>query len=95
MAIVRSTLKAGDVLTPEQRAEIRALNDRPIFYDEDCPELTDEQLAEFMPVNGTWEERAQRMKAAGKVDPELKAETADIGPAAIGSAAHQDHRKGA
>ncbi|GHU24264.1 hypothetical protein FACS1894172_10530 [Spirochaetia bacterium] len=70
--IVRSTRKVGDPLTPEQIAELDALKDRPICFDEDCPELTDEQLAEFMPVNGTWEERAERMKTAGIVDPELR-----------------------
>jgi hypothetical protein len=35
----------------------------PIKYDEDCPELTEEELAEFKPVNfATMEERAQAMK---------------------------------
>ncbi|GHU24266.1 hypothetical protein FACS1894172_10510 [Spirochaetia bacterium] len=72
MAIVRSTRKAGDPLTPEQIARLDALKDRPSVYDPECPPLTDEQLAEFMPVNGTWEERAERMKAAGIVDPELR-----------------------
>jgi hypothetical protein len=62
MAIVRSTLKAGDELTPEQRAQIRAAAKRPPVYDPECPPLTDEQLAEFQPVNGTWEERNQSMK---------------------------------
>jgi hypothetical protein len=91
MAIVRSTRKAGTPLTPEQIAEIDALKDRPIFYDEDCPELTDEQLAEFRPVNGmTMEERYLEMQAAGIVDPELKAEKADRSPAD-----HQGRRKGA
>ena len=34
-----------------------------IKYDEDCPELTEEELAEFKPVNfATMEERAQAMK---------------------------------
>jgi hypothetical protein len=36
---------------------------------DDCPELTDEQLAEFQPVNGmTWEERTRLMREAGSVD---------------------------
>ena len=35
----------------------------PIMYDEDCPKLTEEELAEFKPVNfATMEERAQAMK---------------------------------
>jgi hypothetical protein len=32
-------------------AELNEAAKRPITFDEDCPELTDEQLAEFRPVN--------------------------------------------
>ena len=36
----------------------------PQVYDEDCPELTADQLAEFRPVNfATMEERAAAMRA--------------------------------
>jgi hypothetical protein len=60
-------------------ARIREAAKYPIVFDEDCPELTDEQLAEFRPVHfATWEERdramreAQRAKAdAGLREPEL------------------------
>ena len=34
-------------LTEEQKAELKALKDRPVTPDEDCPELTPEQIAEF------------------------------------------------
>ena len=34
-------------LTEEEKAEIAALKDRPIVYDEDCPPMTDEQLDEL------------------------------------------------
>ncbi|MHC6204114.1 hypothetical protein ACYULU_13095 [Breznakiellaceae bacterium SP9] len=81
MAMIRSTLKAGDVLTPEARARIRAAAKRKPVYDPECPPLTDEQLAEFRPVNGmTMEERCQEMREAGIVDPELSPEEAGIVP---------------
>ena len=48
---VRYTLKRGTPLTPEQIAELDALEDRPIVFDEDCPEMTDEQLRQFKRVN--------------------------------------------
>jgi hypothetical protein len=76
--LVRHTHTAGSGLTPEQLAEIREAEKYPIVFDEDCPELTDEQLAEFMPVNfATWEERNAAMKAA------LEAEHESL-PAAAG-----------
>ena len=45
--IVRYTLKRNQPLTPEQIAELDALKDRPIVYDEDCPELSEEALEDL------------------------------------------------
>jgi hypothetical protein len=71
MAMVRHTHTAGSGLTTEQIAQLDEAAKRPITYDEDCPELTDEQLAEFRPVNGmTMEERARAMREASRVPAE-------------------------
>jgi hypothetical protein len=69
MAIVRHV--GGRELTPEEhearKARIEAAAKRPYTYDPDCPLLTEEQLAEFRPVNfDTMEERAEYMRS-GKV----------------------------
>lgn len=48
----------GQKPTPEQLEEIRALKNRPIVFDEDCPELTDEELKEFRRVNPRRKEKA-------------------------------------
>ena len=49
-------------LTPERIAEIMAF---PITYDEDCPKLTKEQLAEFRPAHpeNFVKEKRQKVKA--------------------------------
>ena len=39
--------KRGTPLTPEQLAEIEEARKHPIVFDEDCPEMTDEQLRQF------------------------------------------------
>ncbi|MBR4544547.1 MAG: hypothetical protein IKO14_00995 [Oscillibacter sp.] len=49
--IVRYTLKRGTPLTPEQIAEIEEAAKYPIVFDEDCPEMTEEQLRQFKRVN--------------------------------------------
>ena len=46
--IVRYTSDPNIPLTPEEIAEIDALKDRPIVYDEDSPALTPESYAGFM-----------------------------------------------
>jgi uncharacterized protein (DUF4415 family) len=67
MATTRFTIPAGQRPSKEEWARIKAelaeARKHPIVYDEDCPELTPEQLAEFRPANGmTMEERAQMMR---------------------------------
>jgi hypothetical protein len=67
MAMVRHIHKAGSELTFEEQAALqRRLEEAakfPAVYDKDCPELTDEQLAEFRPANGmTGEEREQALR---------------------------------
>lgn len=45
--IERRIIYRGQKPTPEQIERLRALKDRPIVFDEDCPELTDEELKQF------------------------------------------------
>ena len=45
--IVRTFINFDEPLTEEEEAEIRALKDRPIVYDEDCPPMTDEEVEEL------------------------------------------------
>ena len=53
----------GTGLTLEEMAMLDAAEKRPIVYDEDCPKLTPEQLAQFKPVYySSMEEREQAMR---------------------------------
>ena len=48
--IVKKFINFDDPLTPEQIAELKALEEMPdeeIIYDDEFPELTDEELSEF------------------------------------------------
>ena len=49
--MVTYILHKGQPLTEEELEELRNLKNRPIVFDEDPPELTDEQLKQFKPVN--------------------------------------------
>jgi hypothetical protein len=81
MALVTSTLDIGIEPTAEEQAAIiaafEAADKLPPFYDPENPPLTEEQLAQFHPVNGmTWEERDRLMRARGIVDPEAREQVA-------------------
>lgn len=45
--MVYEELNFNDKLTENQIKELRELENAPVVPDEDCPELTDEQLAKF------------------------------------------------
>lgn len=49
--LVSYSRKRGTPLTPEQIAEIEEARKHPIVFDEDCPEMTEEQLKQFRRVN--------------------------------------------
>lgn len=49
--IVKKTLIPGTPLTPDQIKRLDDLKNHPIVFDEDCPEMTDEQLKQFKRVN--------------------------------------------
>ncbi len=51
MAIIRKTADATKKPTPEQIEMLKKMEQMPIEYDEDCPELTKEQLAQFRRVS--------------------------------------------
>ena len=43
--IIRKEIDTSKSLTPEQIKMLEEVEKRPITFDEDCPELTDEQLS--------------------------------------------------
>lgn len=47
MAIERMVVKIGQEPTVEQKQRIREAAKQPIVYDEDCPELTEQQYLMF------------------------------------------------
>ena len=60
MAIVHYHLEPDAKLTREMKRELKEAAKKPIVYDEDCPELTEEELAEFARI--AKQQRAERKK---------------------------------
>ena len=58
-------------LSPEQVKRIKAAQKRHMAIDPGCEKLTPEEFINWHPAGGiSWEERSQRMKAAGVELPE-------------------------
>ena len=58
--VVRRVIYEGQKPTPEQVERLRALKaeNRPIVYDDEFPELTDEELKQFKRVHPRRKEKA-------------------------------------
>lgn len=65
--IIREELHPNDKLTEEQLAMLEALQDRPVTPDEDCPELTDEQLSKLRSVSDIKREILKNKKVKTKL----------------------------
>lgn len=59
---IRTTIKPGDKPSRKQIKEIEAANQRPLVYDEDCPEYTYEELMEMA-------EMAKKKREESKKEP--------------------------
>ncbi len=69
MTIIKSTLKPGDKPAPEQIKMIEEAAKRPVEFDEDCPELTDEQIAEFREILRKRAEERKRQNVTLRLKP--------------------------
>lgn len=79
MAIVSYTLKPGTKMTTGQKKEIRQAAKKPIVYDEDCPELTEEQLDEFARLATQQREERKRKVVALRIKPKTLEKAKKLG----------------
>lgn len=49
--IVKKSIDVSQPLTEEQKKMLEALKERPVEFDNDCPELTEEELAQFQSIS--------------------------------------------
>ena len=79
MAIIRKKMNEGEGLTPEQEKELDALENRPIIFDEDCPELTPEQLKQMAAIAKEQRVKRRRSIITLRVAPETLAKAKATG----------------
>ena len=76
---VKSTLSSNDVMPEEVRAELEALKDKPVTYDEDCPQLTEEQLAQFRLAIERRQEERRRAPVTLRLHPQALRKAKSLG----------------
>lgn len=68
--IIRKKIDLNAPLTAEQKQMLEALKDRPIEFDEDCPELTDEQLRQFRRISDERQEERRKQSVTLRLSPQ-------------------------
>ena len=70
MGIKKFVLNEKMTVTEEQRKKIKEAAKKPVVFDEDCPELTDEQLSEFRRVHQANRNERRRQNVTLRLKPQ-------------------------
>lgn len=68
--IIRKEIDLNEPLTEAQKQMLEALKDRPIEFDEDCPELTDEQFRQFRRISEERQEERRKQSVTLRLSPQ-------------------------
>ena len=77
--MTRMNIDLNKPLTDEQKRMIAALEEREIVYDDDCPELTEEQLAEFKRISDIKKAQKNKQTVTLRLSPQALAKAKSLG----------------
>lgn len=77
--IIRKDIDLNKPLTPKQREMLAALESRPITPDEDCPELTPAQLAQFRSISEANREERRKQTVTLRISPQALRKAKSLG----------------
>ena len=66
-------------LTKKQKAMLEKMRNSPIVYDEDCPELTDEELSQFRRVSEIKREERNKQTVSLRLSPQAIKKAKSLG----------------
>ena len=70
MMIIRKDIDLSKPLSEEQKKMLESLKSRSVQPDEDCPELTDEQLSQMMRVSEQRREERRKQTVTLRLSPQ-------------------------
>lgn len=79
MAVKKYNLDQNSKLTDEQILELKEAAMRPFPFDEDCPELTDEELAQFKRISEINKEERRKQSVTLRLSPRALKKAKSLG----------------
>lgn len=79
MADITYTLRPGQQPTEKQIKEVIEASKHPITFDDDCPELTTEQLSHFKRAADTKQETAKKQSVTVQITPQALKKAKSLG----------------
>ena len=79
MAMKKYNLDQNSKLTDEQILELKEAAMRPFSFDEDCPELTDEELAQFKRISEINKEERRKQSVTLRLSPRALKKAKSLG----------------
>ena len=79
MAVKKYNLDQNSKLTDEQILELKEASMRPFSFDEDCPELTDEELAQFKRIAEINKEERRKQAVTLRLSPRALKKAKSLG----------------
>jgi len=67
---IRRDIDLNEPLSEEQKLMLEALKERPVCLDEDCPELTEEQISQFARVAEQRREERRKQTVTLRLSPQ-------------------------
>ena len=77
--IVRKEIDVHAPLSSEQIKMLDDLENQPVEFDDDCPELTDEQLSEFKRVSELRKDERRKQTVTIRLSPKALAKAKSLG----------------
>lgn len=76
---IRKEIDFDKPLTNEQIKMLEALEERPVVCDEECPELTDEELSEFKRISDQKREERRKQTVTLRLSPQALSKAKSLG----------------
>ncbi len=77
--VIRKNIDVSKPLSEKQIKMLNALKDRPVEFDEDCPELTEEELKQFKRISEANREERRKQTVTLRLSPQALKKAKSLG----------------